>query len=129
MQLKKMVLCLTLLTTLNGFSQSDTTITLTKGTAQLIVADLIELDYLREKAPLDSIKIAIFAEQLDLKDSILSKHSMALDNQQQIISEFVEREKLYKQQQSQYKRRIRNVSMQRNLVGITSVAIIILLLI
>ena len=109
---------------------TDTTVTISKEVAAKVAQDLIELDYLREKSSTDSLKLAIFGDQIDVLDSIIDQKDNALRIHLEINLVHRKREAQYQSQQQQYKRRINRLTLERNftaLVGTTAIIILLLL--
>ena len=99
---------------------------LSDDVARLVISDLYKLDYLKEQAKSDSLKFVIFARQFALKDSIISKQAKQVSVLQDINSEYIAKEGLYKSETQLLKKKIRKAKGERNLVGIAGLALLIL---
>lgn len=87
--LKLMLLITLMMTSLKGFSQNvtdSTSIQLQKPIAKLVIKDLITGDGAKNEVVLLSDKIKILEQKVVLKDSVISKYELKMNNFNSILS-------------------------------------------
>lgn len=87
--LKLMLLMTLMMTSLKGFSQNvtdSTSIQLKKPIAKLVIKDLITGDGAKNEVVLLSDKIKILEQKVVLKDSVISKYELKMNNFNSILS-------------------------------------------